>query len=115
MEEIMKKVVSELVVAFEVCKKEDGIEVAETMVHTMLSEYVQEIIYLALTERLNKKNPSKNEQYNFAHHNFKGMKSTVQLAIADAFSTAMWRWTGKPLNYICMIQPVEDPSSKLLS
>ena len=115
MEKIVKKIVDELITAVDISEKVDGKEESEKLIYAFVNQYVERLITKALTEKSNKKNLTKKEQYEFAYDNFSGMKRLIQISISDAFSLAMFKYSGKSINYFTDILPVQDPENSLKS
>lgn len=76
---------------------------------------VQESVYDSLTNISNKYIPSNEEAYNLTRDSFSSLKEGLQNSIAIGFEKAVEKYSGKPLNYYCIIRPIPEAINNLPS
>lgn len=113
MRSILENVVSEFLLAINAMENLEGKDASEDIIHTFVTQLVDSLVSKSLNDKHPKKGASNEEMCTFTEANFRGMKQTLQMAMADGFSKAIYRFSGTPLNYVCEVAPTRDPSNKL--
>jgi hypothetical protein len=88
-----------------------GDSFAQSVEMNFLARYISVLATESLIKFTKTKTKSKSE-YDLVSQSFSNFKATLQEAVAMAFSVAMTDFAGKPVEYFCNLQMIQDPPSR---
>lgn len=99
---------------FEAQGAKQGPEFLKYVPSLFVSSIVKLLIDKALAKKV-RKGATKNEEYAFTSRNFQEVKQGIQNAVSEGFQLSLSGYSGKPVEYYCLIKPVPEPTNKLVS
>lgn len=90
--------------------KGEGVDTAVSL--RFINYFLGILVYNALSEHRQNKNMTNNQAYEFTRQNLSDIKMGIQNQVASGFEEAFLKYTGKQVEYYCIIKPTPEVANR---